>query len=320
MRVRLDAIDTSGRSRADMGDLHSLIRSIRRDTLLHPPIVRDHLGQLHLVSGLRRLEAIRKMGLDEVPVIVVRTLDEALHFMKLESELHAWPLSTVERVQMSVQLERLNADDPNRGHFKPARIRIASTSGLGETSYSLVAAMVKTVERGADDDEGAEIVEFIKDQLTRIDSGEIGVNAAHRETMKRRRAPASVPKPRDPGDPRAVRKAEVMAEVQRLHKLNWKSGKIAEHLGVNRGTVRNYMLELGIETSRSGPQRTNSTEIVERVATALSGLTMALAQVDVDDLNVDPEEARRWQTDLRKFRAALSPIYKRVTAIKEGKT
>ena len=71
------------RHRKDMGDLDALVKSIGDVGLLQPIAVRpDNL----LVSGERRLEAVKKLGWDVVPVRIVFNLDEVLQLLKAERD------------------------------------------------------------------------------------------------------------------------------------------------------------------------------------------------------------------------------------------
>jgi len=69
----LERIIVGSRYRKDIGDLEELAASIIRIGLLQPIVVR---GDGLLIAGLRRLEAVRLLGWDSVPVHVVN-LEEA---------------------------------------------------------------------------------------------------------------------------------------------------------------------------------------------------------------------------------------------------
>ncbi len=64
----IDRILLGNRVRSDLGDLGVLADSIRRVGLLFPIVVNQ---ENVLLCGLRRLEACRKLGMRQIPVLVV---------------------------------------------------------------------------------------------------------------------------------------------------------------------------------------------------------------------------------------------------------
>jgi ParB family chromosome partitioning protein len=58
--------------------LDELAESIRRHGILQPLIVRQREGGYELIAGERRLQAARKAGLADVPVVVRETTDEQM--------------------------------------------------------------------------------------------------------------------------------------------------------------------------------------------------------------------------------------------------
>jgi hypothetical protein len=71
------------RHRKDMGDIGELADSIAAVGLLHPPVLTEGLK---LVVGARRLEAVRKLGWDKVPCLLVADLDELLFALRAEQD------------------------------------------------------------------------------------------------------------------------------------------------------------------------------------------------------------------------------------------
>ena len=71
--VKPGEIIVKDRSRKDLGDLSALATSIDEIGLLHPPVV---TAGLVLVAGERRLEAVKLLGWQEVPVTVAATWSE----------------------------------------------------------------------------------------------------------------------------------------------------------------------------------------------------------------------------------------------------
>jgi N6-adenosine-specific RNA methylase IME4 len=70
--MKVSAITVGSRHRRDLGDIDALARTISEDGLLHPIVVSPD-GTL--IAGERRLEAVKRLGWESIPVTVVE-LDE----------------------------------------------------------------------------------------------------------------------------------------------------------------------------------------------------------------------------------------------------
>ena len=70
--MRIDSIVLGDRVRKDMGDIEALAKSIESNGLLHPIVVKPD-GTL--ISGHRRLDAVRMLGWEDVPARVVDVPD-----------------------------------------------------------------------------------------------------------------------------------------------------------------------------------------------------------------------------------------------------
>ncbi len=83
IKLPIDAIDIGNRIRHDIGDLTELKESIRTVGLLNPIIIN---GNNELLSGLRRLEACRQLGWNEIEVRIIET--DADELKNLDFEYH----------------------------------------------------------------------------------------------------------------------------------------------------------------------------------------------------------------------------------------
>ncbi|HOJ98760.1 MAG TPA: ParB N-terminal domain-containing protein [Termitinemataceae bacterium] len=81
MQVPIDAIIVKKRVRKDLGDLSSLMDSMRRYGLLHPILINK---KNVLIAGHRRLEAAKQLGWRTINALIVDAQDE---LTKLELEL-----------------------------------------------------------------------------------------------------------------------------------------------------------------------------------------------------------------------------------------
>jgi ParB family chromosome partitioning protein len=66
--ILITDIDMSGRFREEMGDIEELAESIRSHGLLHPVVV---TSDKKLIAGRRRIEALKLLGVEQVPVTVM---------------------------------------------------------------------------------------------------------------------------------------------------------------------------------------------------------------------------------------------------------
>src|SRR5204863_46995 len=86
--VSIDSIDPNPwQPRSQMGDLESLVESVRERGVLEPLIVRAATaGRYQLISGERRLRAAQQVGLKHVPVVEIDADDgEALEVALVEN-------------------------------------------------------------------------------------------------------------------------------------------------------------------------------------------------------------------------------------------
>jgi site-specific DNA-methyltransferase (adenine-specific) len=84
MKLGVSDIVVGKRFRKDMGDLDALAASIADLGLLQPLVVRRSDRQL--IAGRRRLEAVKRLGWDQVPVYLVAGLDETLVALRAERD------------------------------------------------------------------------------------------------------------------------------------------------------------------------------------------------------------------------------------------
>src|SRR6516162_8676373 len=81
MKFKVDQIKVGRRHRRDMGDIDGLAKDIEEVGLLHPIVLNSDDV---LVAGARRLDAVKKLGWDEVNVTFVSKLDDAILALKAE--------------------------------------------------------------------------------------------------------------------------------------------------------------------------------------------------------------------------------------------
>ncbi len=70
--IPIDSIKIGNRFRKDLGDTASLVENIREIGLLYPIVINQNR---ELISGLRRIEAFKLLGKNEIPAHIVNLDD-----------------------------------------------------------------------------------------------------------------------------------------------------------------------------------------------------------------------------------------------------
>lgn len=104
--VLVSEIQITNRFRKDVGDITSLCESIKEVGLLHPIVLTTHNM---LVSGMRRVEAFKRLGMKVIPACVVDNIESALLLLKAERDENTCrkEFTPTEAVALGVELEKL---------------------------------------------------------------------------------------------------------------------------------------------------------------------------------------------------------------------
>jgi hypothetical protein len=156
----VEAIRIGERARRDTGDLKPLMDSLSVVGLLHPIVVSpDYL----LISGYRRLQAVKALGWAEVPVTVAEWISDAVSALKAERDentcrLDFRPTEAIALGMRIEEIERRNAKKrQDRTSAKNTETGRFSTGGKlpqvdsGKTRYKVGEAISlsgKTYEHG----------------------------------------------------------------------------------------------------------------------------------------------------------------------------
>lgn len=110
--IEINSIGINNRIREDLGDIDVLSNSIRDFGLISPLLInRDQV----LISGLRRLEACKKLGHSHIQVIIVDLEDDNLLFhIESQENLCRKPLTAAE-VDKGIEMKKRFALDEIRG-------------------------------------------------------------------------------------------------------------------------------------------------------------------------------------------------------------
>ena len=194
-QVNVNKITVGDRVRKAETDLATLQQSLQRVGMLQP-IVCD--SQLNLVAGGRRLAAARQLGWKTVPVVKVKSLDDAILALVAERDENTCrePLSPTEMVELGRRLEALEkpkaaerkaATQAKPGEGKtgagnlPApensgetREKVGEALGVSGSTYAHAKEVVEAAE--ADPERNGDLPEKMDAE---------SVNAAHKELKKR---------------------------------------------------------------------------------------------------------------------------------------
>ncbi|MFW5686252.1 MAG: ParB N-terminal domain-containing protein [Spirochaetota bacterium] len=105
MQIDIEEIVIRKRVRKNLGDLTSLMESMRRHGLLNPVVINS---RNELVAGHRRTESARRLGWKTIEVRVVDSDDDAdLVEMEIEENTQRKNLSTDELAEAYLRLDRM---------------------------------------------------------------------------------------------------------------------------------------------------------------------------------------------------------------------
>lgn len=105
MQIEVDKIIVKKRVRKNLGDLSSLMDSLRRLGLLNPVVINN---QNELVAGHRRLEAARRLGWKTIEIRIVDNDDQGdLVEMEIEENTQRKNLTTDELAEAYIRLDRI---------------------------------------------------------------------------------------------------------------------------------------------------------------------------------------------------------------------
>ena len=91
----------------DFSDIDDLVGSIRIHGIIQPLVVcpgRNDPGKFALIAGQRRLEAARRLGLKEVPVIIRQASEEEILELSINENIHSAAISPFDLANMYRQL------------------------------------------------------------------------------------------------------------------------------------------------------------------------------------------------------------------------
>lgn len=140
----LDDVVVEPQHRADLGDLTELAASIALTGLVRPLVLTPD-GNV-LLSGSRRLAAIRELGMSHVPVAAAETLPEAAQMLAEDLAEETGQLAMDARGRAS--LGRALEDLPRPPGSGDARRHISGALGMSEHAWQRLRIVAEAVDNG----------------------------------------------------------------------------------------------------------------------------------------------------------------------------
>lgn len=277
--VPIDTIDVNGRHRRDLGDIRALAASIEDVGLLNP-VTLTREGRL--VAGHRRMEAVRLLGMDSIPVRFADNLDDAAKLLRAERDenvcrldMKPSELAALGEALLAIETDRAKDRQRNHGGTAPGRQRNTSGDASGSVAPGLTGDSRDAVGealgmsgrtyselRGAytlanDSDAPAEHRQAAQEALDRMDAGE-GIWPARQELRQTisnevpqpepepepgSAGPDWIPLPNEKGSRAAERRRELIAEMA---PRGYSSGQMGDRLGILPQTIRKIARAEGI--------------------------------------------------------------------------
>lgn len=216
VEVAIDKVVIRERSRREMRKIDVLAESIKEIGLLHPPVVRQEGKEYVLVAGQRRIEAMRLLGFDRIPVTVVRNLISELSALRAEGEENNCrePFTPSEAVVMADRMQAVEAarakerqqagqengrakqrGEPVGANVAPTtpkgktRDRVADAVGLGHTSLAKARAVVDAAKDPAQPPEVRAAAEAAVEQMDATRNVNAAFNAVQKAKAGAERKP-----------------------------------------------------------------------------------------------------------------------------------
>jgi hypothetical protein len=329
-KMAIDEIAIGERHRNAFGDIASLAQSIKTVGLINPVTVTE-TGRL--VAGHRRIEACRSLGVVEIPVRIVRSIDSAAKVLIAERDENTCrkemtPAELASLTDALLEIERPAAKErqaaagaanlPGASSARPVRTsengnasdRAAEAAGWSRNSYQ----RTKRVMDAAEDTTLPESVRNVASVLAAgLADGTVTPNQADQK-LKEAKVEAGLGTPKDridqakrnnPPDDR-VAKAKAMAAE------GYTSRQIGEAIGVaNMAPFRTrHGIEVPADAVVGKTKRHDANRIVSETVYGLEGTVMALDLVEWDQL--DREQVEQWAISLNQSISKLRSFTNRL--------
>lgn len=287
-RVPLEWIQVIGRYRRDLGDIESLARSIKEIGLINPITVTPD-GRL--VAGQRRLEAVRRIGMRDIPARIVESLDGAVARLMAERDENTErkAMTPEELVALGKALEELERERDEKRHHD-ARVRAGKIrQGTIEVSAS------------GSREHDAQTSMRTRDKVAAV----IGMSP-----VSYQRAARVVRAANDttaPPEEQEIAKA-ALADMNATGNIAGNYDKVRKVRDGRLGAPKNTPLQ------RAAQQR----KALGNASHTLAGIAHGLALIDPIHPDITSEEAAQWVDGLSETRRVIESLIKRLRAHVQG--
>jgi hypothetical protein len=328
-KMPIDDIVIGERHRNAFGDIAGLAASIKAVGLINPVTVTES-GRL--VAGHRRIEACRSLGVAEIPVRVVRSIDSAAKVLIAERDENTCrkemtPAELKSLTDALLEIERPKAKERQgaRADLHPtscppgqevgngnATDKASEAAGWSRNSYQRTKRVLDAVDDGTLPQEVRDVASVLaaglhdgtitpNEAATRLRDAKVGAGVA---TPSERVAKA---KQDNPPDDRPDKARRMAAE-------GYTSRQIGETIGVkNPGPwLRKHGIDVPADAVVGKTRFHDSNRIVSETVYGLEGTVMALDLVEFDSL--DSAEIEGWVISLNQ---SLSKLRSFTTRLKE---
>jgi ParB family chromosome partitioning protein len=286
-RVAIDWIRVDGRCRKDPGSLESLAASIKKHGLIYPVVITPD-GQL--ISGSRRIAAVRMLGWTHVDTYEVTTLDDASRFLVMERGEGAehLPMTPGELMKVSRILDVL--DQPEMRARRSQAGRVAAAKRLGRPIPD-AAPVVDRKERRH------------KDALI---SQALGLSETNYYYIRAVVGAAS--------DPHRTPKEREIAATAMADMDNGLTTVTAAYDRVRNSKPVRTGREPAPTIDKPGPQR----RAITTAETTLAGIAHALRQIEELHSDIKGAEITQWISSLTDSRRAITVLINRLKERSSG--
>jgi hypothetical protein len=179
--MKISDVVVGERFRKDVGELSSLVASIKEVGLLHPIVVSE---KDELIAGYRRLRAFQVMGLLEIPATIVNLKD--LRKGQIHENLIRKNFTASEMVAVQRALEtEIKAEHPVGRPEKGGKFPQLTGEKTRDVIGSFVGVSGRTLEKAEDIVEAAEQEpEKYGPLLVKVDNEKISVDAAYTQIRR----------------------------------------------------------------------------------------------------------------------------------------
>lgn len=278
-KVRIDWIRVEGRHRRDLGDLSTLAKSIEENGLINPVTV-DPDGRL--LAGGRRVTAVRMLGWTHIMANIVDTFEDATKVLLIERDENTErkPMTPSELVSLGRALEEM--ERPTQIERRRQAGRIAAAKRLGrEIEGAISSSTEENIRPSMKTDE--EVAAVLGTSATQYYKAKAVVHASTDSGRS---------------EEERVLAAEAVANMDAgVETISGAYERIKANRPAPRPRTRSVIEGLAAQR-----------RAITSAEAALSGLAIAMSQINELHPEITSEEAARWVDSLSESRRVITVL------------